>query len=97
MAVETRYVVIRNNIEVQIFVNKKDADDYDRLIDSADLISELLEHAPVSLTEQQREELGLYLAKNKDKLLNAFHLKKAKSTPLSEELTSASDKTSLLN
>lgn len=83
MAVETRYVVIRNNVEVQIFVNKKDADDYDKLMDSADLISELLEQAPLSLTEQQRDDLGLYLAKNKEQLLNAFHMKKTKPATLS--------------
>ena len=78
MAVETRYVVIRNGVEVQTFVNRKEADDYDKMIDSAYIISTLLEASPVHLTEQQREELGIYLAINKDKLLQAFQPKKSK-------------------
>jgi uncharacterized protein len=79
MAVETRYVVIRNDVEVQTFVNKKDADDYDKMIDIADLISYMLEQAPVTLTEQQREEISIYLAMNRDKLLQSLQLKKVKS------------------
>ena len=79
MAVETRYVVIRNDVEVQTFVNRKDADDYDKMIDIADLISTMLEQAPVTLSEQQREEISIYLAKNRDKLLQALQLKKIKS------------------
>jgi len=85
MTVEARYVVIRNEVEVQTFVNKKDADDYDKMLDSADLISTLLEQSPVTLTEQQREELSIYLSKNRDKLLFALQLKKAKAITSPEE------------
>jgi dsDNA-binding SOS-regulon protein len=85
MAVETRYVVIRNAVEVQTFVNKKDADDYDRMLDIADLISTMLEQAPVTLTEQQREELSIYLSKNRDKLLLTLQLKKTKTVTSPEE------------
>lgn len=79
MTVETRYVVIRNGVEVQTFVNRKEADDYDKMIDSAYIISSLLEESPISLNEQQREDLSIYLALNRDKLLQAFQLKKTKS------------------
>ena len=90
MAVETRYVVIRNGVEVQTFVNRKEADDYDKMIDTAYIISTLLEESPINLTEQQREELGIYLAKNKDKLLQAFQPKKLKSVnSTSDDLTEA--------
>jgi len=82
MTVETRYVVIRDNTEVKIFVNKKDADDYDKMLDSADLIFALLTEGPVSLTEQQREEISYYLAQNKDRILGAFQMKKVKSEPV---------------
>ena len=85
MTVEARYVVIRNEVEVQTFVNKKDADDYDKMLDSADLISTLLEQSPVTLTEQQREELSIYLSKNRDKLLFALQLKKTKAITSPEE------------
>lgn len=77
MTVETRYVVIRDNAEVKIFVNKKDADDYDKMLDIAGSLSALLEESPVSLTEQQRDEISYYLAQNKEKVLTAFQMKKA--------------------
>lgn len=76
MTVETRYVVVRNNMEVKIFVNKKEADDYDKLLDSADLINALLKEGPVQLSEEQLEEISHYLAQNKERLLNALQLKK---------------------
>ena len=85
MTVETRYVVIRNEVEVQTFVNKKDADDYDKMLDIADSISTLLEQSPITLTEQQREELSIYLSKNRDKLLFALQLKKTKTVTSPEE------------
>jgi uncharacterized protein len=77
MTVETRYVVVRDNMEVKIFVNKKEADEYDKLLDSADLINELLIEGPIELTEQQAEEISFYLAKNKERILNAFQIKKS--------------------
>ncbi|MDI1352506.1 MAG: YebG family protein, partial [bacterium] len=67
MTVETRYVVIRENTEVKTFMNKKEADEYDKLLDSADLIRTLLEEGPLKLTEDQCEEISYYLAQNKDK------------------------------
>ena len=77
MTVETRYVVVRANTEVKIFVNKKEADEYDKLLDSADLINALLKEGPVGLSEQQFEEISYFLAQNKEKVLNAFQIKKS--------------------
>ena len=65
-------------MEVQTFVNRKEADDYDKMIDTAYIISTILEESPIKLTEQQREELSIYLAENKNKLLQAFQVKKVK-------------------
>lgn len=81
MTVETRYVVVRNNVEVKMFVNKKEADEHDRLLDSAELINSLLQEGPISLTEQQYDELSFYLAQNKEKIINAFQLKKTSFLP----------------
>ncbi len=81
MTVETRYVVVRDNTEVKIFVNKKEADEYDKLLDSADLIKALLEEGPINLTEKQCEEIGYYLAQNKEKVLSAFQMKKSPVLP----------------
>jgi dsDNA-binding SOS-regulon protein len=82
MTVENRFVVIRHGVEVQIFVDRKAADDYDRMLDIADLVAALLDAAPISLTESQKEEIGIYLAKNREHLLSALQLKKVKSDAL---------------
>ncbi len=68
MAVTIQYLVVRNGIEKMTFTNKKDADAYDRLLDLAEHLDELLADAPVSLNEADREALALYLAQHQDQL-----------------------------
>lgn len=79
MTVETRYVVIRNEVEVKIFTNKKAADDYDKFLDSVELLSSLLEKGPVALNESQLEELSFYLVQNQNDLLKILMQTKSKS------------------
>ena len=62
MAVEIKYVVVRNGEEKMTFVSKKEADAYDKMLDMADELGQLLQQGPVSLDENQCEALGLYLA-----------------------------------
>lgn len=78
MTVETRFVVIRNGLEVDTFVDRKEADNYDKMLDVGDFIADLLEKSPVELTEQQREELGIYLAQHREALLAVLQPKKLK-------------------
>eukprot|EP00919_Chromeraceae_sp_WS-2016_P061551 GHVR01145981.1.p1 GENE.GHVR01145981.1~~GHVR01145981.1.p1 ORF type:complete len:128 (+),score=34.21 GHVR01145981.1:292-675(+) len=78
MAVESRFVVIRQGVEVETFMDKKAADEYDKMLDMADSLSEMFEHAPVELSESIREELCVYLAQNRDDVLVALQAKKAK-------------------
>ena len=80
MAVESRFVVIRQGVEVETFMDKKAADEYDKMLDMADSLSEMFEHAPVELSESIREELSVYLAQNRDDVLIALQAKKAKVT-----------------
>lgn len=68
MAVTIQYLVVRNGIEKMSFTNKKEADAYDRLLDLAEHIEQLLAEAPVNLAEQEREALALYLAQHQDQL-----------------------------
>ncbi|MGR7921255.1 YebG family protein [Zobellella denitrificans] len=68
MAVTIQYLVVRNGIEKMSFTNKKDADAYDRLLDLAEHLDELLAAAPVALGEEEREALALYLAQHQDQL-----------------------------
>ena len=80
MAVESRYVVIRQGVEVETFMDKRAADEYDKMLDMADSLSEMFEQAPVELSESIREELCVYLAQNREDVLIALQAKKAKAT-----------------
>jgi dsDNA-binding SOS-regulon protein len=68
MAVEVKYVVVRNGEEKMTFANKKDADAYDKMLDLADSLGEWLQQAPIALEEEQREGLSFFLAENKEAL-----------------------------
>ena len=59
MAVEIKYVVVRNGEEKMTFVSKKEADAYDKMLDMADELGLLLQQGPVTLDEKQCEALGL--------------------------------------
>lgn len=78
MAVESRYVVIRKSVEVETFMDKRAADEYDKMLDIADGLSDIFEQAPVELSESTREELCVYLAQNREDVLVALQAKKAK-------------------
>ena len=68
MAVEVKYVVIREGEEKMSFTSKKEADAYDKMLDTADLLDTWLEQSPVALEDGQREALSLWLAEQKDVL-----------------------------
>jgi uncharacterized protein len=78
MAVETRYVVMRNGAEVKTFMDKKQADEYDKMLDMAESLSTLLSQSPVELDESQREQLSIFLAENREEVLIALQAKKIK-------------------
>jgi dsDNA-binding SOS-regulon protein len=72
VAVIIKYIVERKGVEKMTFTSKKEADAYDKMLDSADQIALFLSESPVSLDDQQLEELGLYIASNKDIVQNLF-------------------------
>jgi dsDNA-binding SOS-regulon protein len=76
MAVESRFVVIRQGVEVETFMDKKAADEYDKMLDMADNLAEMFETASLALDEKMREELSIYLAKNRENVLVALQAKK---------------------
>ncbi|WP_068546152.1 YebG family protein [Thalassotalea crassostreae] len=78
MAVESRFVVIRNGVEVETFMDKKAADEYDKMLDMADNLSVLFEQSSIELTESLVEELSVYIAKNREDVLIALGAKKPK-------------------
>ncbi|MFI3247122.1 MAG: YebG family protein [Ferrimonas sp.] len=78
MAVIVKYVVERKGEEVMTFSSKQDADAYDKMLDLADELVPFLKEAEL-LEERQQEEIALYLAKNKEQLLNLLKGKKPSS------------------
>jgi len=79
MAVESRFVVIRQGVEVQTFMDKKAADEYDKMLDMADGLTEIFDKAPIKLAENVMEELSIYLAQNREEVLIALLAKKPKA------------------
>lgn len=91
MAVETRYVVVRGGNEIMTFADKKAADEYDRMLDMADNLTALFDESSIDMTDKLKEDLGIYLAKNRDEVLYALLAKKrptpAKPQAANDEVT----------
>jgi dsDNA-binding SOS-regulon protein len=68
MAVEVKYVVIREGEEKMSFASKKEADAYDKMLDLAEVLESWLEQGPVALDEAQREQMAMWMAEQKDTL-----------------------------
>jgi len=76
MAVENRFVVIRHGVEAKTFMDKKSADDYDKMLDMADNLADVFTKSPIELSDAVSEELSIYLAQNRDEVLVALLAKK---------------------
>lgn len=90
MTVETRYVVVREGEEVLSTTDKKQADEYDKMLDIADAMSLFLEQSKITMAERDREELSVYLAQHKTELLTILGAKKAKPKTSSSSAKKAS-------
>ena len=66
MAVITQYVVQHKGVDKLVTTDKKEADQYDKMLDIADNLVEYIQAKGVALDEQLAEELGIVMAKNKD-------------------------------
>ena len=81
MAVE---VVYRSSRDLErLFMDKAEADRHDKMLELAEYLADVLQKAVPSLTEQQVEEAGIYMAKNRDVFAKAF---KSQPDALSELL-----------
>ncbi|MBL4822763.1 MAG: YebG family protein [Colwellia sp.] len=76
MAVESRFVVIRHGVEAKTFMDKKSADDYDKMLDMADNLADVFAKSPIELSDAVSEELSIYLAQHRDEVLIALLAKK---------------------
>ena len=70
MAVEVVYRSSRD--PERLFMDKAEADRYDKMLELAEAVSEALHKAVPSLNEEQVEELGIFMAKNRDAFAKAF-------------------------
>ncbi len=68
MAVEVKYVVIREGEEKMSFASKKEADAYDKMLDLAEVLGDWLATGPVALEDDARDKMALWLAEQKDAL-----------------------------
>ncbi|MFQ3171622.1 MAG: dsDNA-binding SOS-regulon protein [Oleispira sp.] len=70
MAVVTLFMSDRDISKT--FTSKKEADEYDKLLELAEAVSHFMEQNIAGLSEQQVEEIGLVFARNKDLLAQAI-------------------------
>lgn len=67
MAVITRYIIVRNGVELdEVFEDKKEADAYDKMLDAADRLAAFIkEQAPsLDLGPEVIDDISVFLAKN---------------------------------
>jgi len=70
MAVVTLFMSDRDTSKT--FTSKKEADEYDKMLELAEAVSHFMENKIEGLSEQQVEEIGLVFARNKDLLAQAI-------------------------
>ncbi|WP_447738542.1 YebG family protein [Aeromonas veronii] len=92
MAVEIKYVVVRGGVEKMTFASKKEADAYDKLLDTADELMTLLAGAPIELAQEQQESLAFYLAEQRDVLQTLLRGGKVQAGTKEEEAPAAKRK-----
>lgn len=90
MAVEIKYVVIREGEEKMSFASKKEADAYDKMLDLAEVLNDWLVECPLELDEAQRDNMSMWLAERKDAL---HHILKSGKLPEAEDRPEAAAET----
>jgi dsDNA-binding SOS-regulon protein len=84
MAVE---VVYRSSRDLErLFMDKAEADRHDKMLELAEALAAALQKASPSLSEQQADDIGIFMARHRDLFAKAF-----KSNP--EALTELPDST----
>lgn len=70
MAVETLYRSSRD--PETLFMDKALADQHDKMLELAERLADILQKVTPDLSEQNAENLGIYMAKNRDIFARAF-------------------------
>ncbi|MBE7376323.1 YebG family protein [Pseudomonas lopnurensis] len=70
MAVE---VVYRSSRDLErLFMDKAEADRHDKMLELAEALATVLQQASPSLSEQQAEDIGIYMARHRELFAKAF-------------------------
>lgn len=67
MAVITKFIVVRDGVELdQVFVDKKEAEAYDKMLDAAQDLAALIKQGDLQIGVDGKtiDEISIYLAKN---------------------------------
>jgi dsDNA-binding SOS-regulon protein len=79
MAITTQYVVTHKGVEKLVTTDKKEADQYDKMLDAADNLAQYIQAKGIDLDDSALEELSILLSKNKDKISKIFKGSSAES------------------
>ncbi|MCA3905583.1 YebG family protein [Vibrio vulnificus] len=91
MAVIVKYVVERNGEEKMTFTSKAEADAYDKMLDMADELFDLLGKSDLLEDEGKQEDLAMFLAQNKEELLYALGAKRRPTPKKEKKLAAVAD------
>ncbi|KJS28771.1 MAG: hypothetical protein VR64_23325 [Desulfatitalea sp. BRH_c12] len=99
MAVITKFVVVRDGVELeQVFTDKKEAEAYDKMLDAAEELVALITQGDLKITVDSKtiDKIAIYLAENATtvtKILKAVKPIKPESddTPDSQQKTAPSE------
>ena len=89
MPVVIKYVVERNGVEKMTFSSKAEADQYDKLLDTAESLEDVLNESGIIKDEQCVHQLAMYLAENKDDVLSALGNKRKKTASKATKKTAS--------
>lgn len=84
MAVEIKYIVVREGQEKMAFTSKKEADAYDKMLDLAEVLTDWLQGSEIAIEEEKREALALWMAENKEGLSGILKSGKLPSQPATD-------------
>ncbi|WP_159653990.1 YebG family protein [Vibrio atypicus] len=91
MAVIVKYVVERNGEEKMTFTSKAEADAYDKMLDMADELFELLDKSDLLEDEGKKEDLAMFLAQNKEEVLYALGAKRKPAPKKAKKVEAVED------
>ena len=79
MPVVIKYVVERNGVEKMTFSSKAEADHYDKLLETAENLEDLLQESGTLSDANDISQLAMFLAENKEDVLEALGNKRKKT------------------